>query len=151
MTQPLFTYDTSLRYVYQCTFWHPAIAPSKVLAGCVGQALGSNAGSLLLDAAGVALTVSPLGVEAKVVGAVALGAASTVVGAVEANTTSTKGVLATAGAFTNIFGIQTAPLELAEEFAQFSRGAGKLLTGVGIGADLASVGIDVKNCLGNQP
>jgi RHS repeat-associated protein len=140
---------------------HPAqleIAPSNVLtqiqrvyqSGCVGQALRSNAGPLLLDAAGVALTISPLGAEARVAGAIALGAASTVVGAVEANTTSTKGVLATAGAFANIFGIQTAPLELAEDFAQFSRGAGKLLTGVGIGADLASVGIEAKNCLGSQ-
>jgi hypothetical protein len=61
------------------------IAPSNGLAqiqrvsGCVGQALGSNAGSLLLDAAGVALTVSPIGAEAKVVGAIALGTASTVV------------------------------------------------------------------------
>jgi hypothetical protein len=99
----------------------------------------------------VALTVSPIGAEAKVVGAIALGTASTVVGAVEANTTSTKGVLATGGAFASIFGIQTAPLELAQEFAQFSRGAGKLLLGVGIGADLASVGLDLKGCLGQHP
>lgn len=126
-----------------------AVAPKKGLAGCVGQALMSNAGSLLLDGAGVALTFSPLAPEAKVLGAIALGAASTVVGAVEANTTSTKGALATAGAIANIFGIQTAPLELAQEFAQFSRGAGKALTAVGVGADVASVYLDTKTCLGN--
>lgn len=152
--------STVLGLEFQCyeSASDPVVAPNSVLAqiqrvyqsGCVGQALRSNAGSLLLDAAGVALTASPLGAEAKIVGAIALGAGSTVVGAVEANTTSTKGVLATAGAFANIFGIQTAPLALAEDFARFSSGAGKLLTGVGIGADLASVGIDIKGCLGKQ-
>jgi hypothetical protein len=28
MTQPLFTYDASLRYVYLSTFWHPVLAPN---------------------------------------------------------------------------------------------------------------------------
>ena len=72
-------------------------AQRKVLAVCVGQALRSNAGSLLLDGAGVALTFSPLAPEAKVLGAIAVGSASAVVGALEANTTSTKGTVGYSG------------------------------------------------------
>lgn len=119
-------------------------------SGCVGSALKGNAASLSLDALGVALAASPLGPEAKIVGAIALGVTSTVVGATDANSATAKGRLATLGAVANIFGIQTAPLELAQEFAQFSKGAGKVLTGVGVGADLATVGVDIKTCLSQQ-
>ena len=119
-------------------------------SGCVGSALKGNAPSLSLDVLGVTLAASPLGPEAKIVGAIALGVTSTVVGATDANSATAKGRLATLGAVANIFGIQTAPLELAKEFAQFSKGAGKVLTGVGVGADLATVGVDIKTCLSQQ-
>ena len=134
------------------------IAPNSALStiqriynsGCVGSALRGNAASLSLDVLGVALAASPLGPEAKILGAIGLGVTSTVVGATDANSATAKGRLATLGAVANIFGIQTAPLELAQEFAQFSKGAGKVLTGVGVGADLATVGVDIKTCLSQQ-
>ena len=113
-------------------------------------ALRGNAASLSLDALGVALAASPLGPEAKIVGAIALRVTSTVVGATDANSAMAKDRLAAYGAVANIFGIQTAPLELAQEFAQFSKGAGKVLTGVGVGADLATVGVDIKTCLSKK-
>jgi hypothetical protein len=132
-----------------------AFAPSGALSaiqriynsGCVGSALKGNAASLSLDVLGIALAVSLLGAEAKIVGAIALGVTSTVVGGIDADSATAKGRLATLGAVANIFGIQAAPLELAQDFARFSKGAGKVLTGVGVGADLATVGVDIKTCL----